>query len=205
MSTLQTFAVWDISIINLFWCSKKKNKQKKPRVIFVKLSYLHTCKTVRREFLTCFKVYQDIILSAQGGVPRQPPPSSPPRRLTTEESSPAVPELPSLAPQWVAGRLEWVAQPPALLAEVDEQKSVLELGVKYPQDQLWKTAVTITQAVLHKLRGEGGRPADSQAVLGGAAFSKQFLCSELAHLCNLSTPLSHGSQICLCFSVFKNF
>ena len=72
----------------------------------------------------------------------------------------------------MAGRLEWVAQPPALLAEVDEQKSVLELGVKYPQDQLWKTAVTITQAVLHKLRGEGGRPADSQAVLGGAAFSK---------------------------------
>ena len=68
MATPQTFAVWDISIINLFWCSKKKKK--KPRVIFVKLSYLHTCKTVRTEFLTCFKIYQDIILSAQGGVPR---------------------------------------------------------------------------------------------------------------------------------------
>lgn len=64
----------------------------------------------------------------------------------------------------MAGRLEWVAQPSALLAEVDEQKPVLELGVKYPQDQLWKIAVTKTQAALCKLRGEGGGPADGQAV-----------------------------------------
>ena len=35
-------------------------------------------------------------------------------------------------------------QSSAQLAEVDEQKSVLELGVKYPQDQLLKTAVTKT-------------------------------------------------------------
>lgn len=50
--------------------------QKTNRVILVKLSYLHTRETVRTEFLTCFRIYQDIILSAQGGVARQPPPSS---------------------------------------------------------------------------------------------------------------------------------
>ena len=44
--------------------------------------------------------------------------------------------------QGVGERLELAVQVSAQLAEVDEQKSVLELEVKYPWDQLLETAVT---------------------------------------------------------------
>lgn len=49
-----------------------------------------------------------------------------------------------LALQGVGGKLELVVQASAQLAEVDERKSVLELGAKYPRDQLLERAVTKT-------------------------------------------------------------
>lgn len=56
--------------------------------------------------------------------------------------APALPELFLLALQGVGERLELAVQASAQLAEVDEQKSLLELEAKCPRDLLLETAVT---------------------------------------------------------------
>lgn len=83
----------------------------------------------------------------------------------SHQGAPALPELSLLALRGLGQSLGSAVQAPAQQAEVDEQKSVLELGEKDPRDQLLETAVTETHThtVLFKLSGKGGRSTDRQA------------------------------------------
>lgn len=156
-------------------------------------------KNVKTEFLTCFKIYQDINLITLRCVPYQYLLFSSTQRNDHESISPASPVLFLLALRWVGERLELAVQASAQLAEVDEQRSVLELGAKYPQDQLLEKAITKThiQCFLSCVEREAGLLTASAAFQGDIFKVVSGQCTGFVSTPNTSIP--NGSQIFLGF------